>query len=183
MKYSVITVLGLNPEPWEPSRAAAVRRKGGGFGVVHHKPKKLALFQEALTDAVQRNPECSVWVPSEGEYLLVRFWLCRTLEASTRDTGRRHRSHQADATNMQKAIEDALQGVLFGNDRDNRHVSTTITEQAHDVDPWLVIERTLVNELPLPPEADSPSSTTIDLRDPWASHDISTPHDIPRDAF
>lgn len=182
MRRSVIAVKGLNPEPWEPSRASMGWRGKKPY-VQHHKPEKLGLFQAALSEALDACAEAEPWVPEPGEFLLVHFWLYRSLEASTRQSGRRHRGHVADATNMQKAIEDACQGYLFGNDRDNRHVATTITEQRADITPAIVIERIMATVLPEPPTVDDDFDALIDLTDQWEGNDVSNAHEVPDDVF
>jgi Holliday junction resolvase RusA-like endonuclease len=182
MRYSAIDIRGLNPEPWEPSRAAPVR-KGSKLTVAHYKPAKLETFQAALIDTLERHendPYVSPWEPQGNHVLKVHFWLWRTQEVSTRQSGRKHRAHQADATNMQKAIEDACQGILFGNDRDNRHVATTIVDQGHDIEPRIIIERFLAVRLPTPP---TKFDLTIDLTDRWEGNDIAIERDVPDDVF
>ena len=45
----------------------------------------------------------------------------------------------ADSTNLQKSTEDALQGLLYGNDRETRYVSSEIVDQGPDVHPCIVV--------------------------------------------
>ena len=44
------------------------------------------------------------------------------------------RGHPADVTNLNKSTEDALQGLLFANDRINRRVTGEIMEQHRHVE-------------------------------------------------
>lgn len=69
------------------------------------------------------------------------FWRQRAVSRST--SGRTTTSQIADATNMQKATEDALQKIIFDNDRHNASVCSHVIEQGTDVEPavLVIIER------------------------------------------
>lgn len=64
--------------------------------------------------------------------LCVFFWRQRAEYITPQ--ARSHRKHEADGTNMMKATEDALQGVLFKNDKDTNECHWTIVEQGPDVE-------------------------------------------------
>lgn len=126
-------VTDINPEPWTASEGS-VGRKSGKMFVMFHKPTQLRNYQEALkTEFVKQNPE---YTQLSGLVSLeLYFW--RRLEQVESD--RRSRAHIADATNLQKATEDALQKILFPNDRDIRRITSEIISQSADTDPAILI--------------------------------------------
>lgn len=131
---TVYDIRGINPVPWTASKAA--RRKGG---LQFYKDEDLKSYQKALTSALEQVRVGEVI--TEGPIVL-RLWFWRQLELTERDTGAKVnvRAHQADATNMQKAAEDAIQGALIKNDRDVAGISTMVVEQGHDTEPRILIE-------------------------------------------
>lgn len=114
-------VTGINPEPWA---IGTPFRRGKGFGISPNG--KLKAYQEALADefALQN---------AHGEALTgdlkVRFLFWRSTA----------HAQPCDATNLQKATEDALQGVLYANDRSNRDVRGVIMEQTPTTSPHILI--------------------------------------------
>lgn len=120
---------GVNPEPWE-SPEGSVARKAGKMYVQMHKPFKLRAFQEDFAQSFkEQNDE---WTTSEEEMALT-FYVWRNVDHLIK-------ANIADATNMQKAIEDALQGILYKNDRQVQDVRTLIVAQDNDVEPAVVIQ-------------------------------------------
>jgi hypothetical protein len=122
-------VLPINPEPW------AV----GPLGV-NHKTKraymgenqKLAAYQNAVREQVEDA------IPTVGE-VEITLYIWRALEKATTFDGKKRRAHTSDATNIQKATEDAIQGFLIENDRNVRKVMTEIVEQSERTTPCIVI--------------------------------------------
>ena len=145
-------VTGINPEPWTPGTAY---RRGRGAGIA--KDGKLKAFQEALAEEfVHQNAHA---VMQEGE-LSITFYFWRSSA----------HGNQADATNLQKATEDALQGVLYPNDRTNRDVRSIIMEQAPEVSPHILIQlepfvRDRLKVVP-PPESLAPKWAGSDWVEP-----------------
>lgn len=136
MKERAYLILGLNPEPWTAPDAAVGRAKGGKLYVQMHKSMTLAAFQEALHDELlEMDTELLDLIPV---YLKIFVW--RQLAAYEAESGKQVRRHGADATNMQKAIEDACQGILFKNDSQVSHVDTVVVAQGPDVEPAIIIE-------------------------------------------
>lgn len=135
MSFQWFIVEGLNPEPWTASQAT-VGRKGGKNYVQFYKPEQLRSYQESFKHvfeetnphAVERTGDIQLWL---------YFW--RQLTLNEMFEGRNRRTHVADATNLQKSTEDALQGILFPNDRQIRHVRSTIIEQTQDTVPKILI--------------------------------------------
>ena len=131
-----LDIPGINPEPW--TAPTIVRGKGGKAVAV--KGGRNDAFQRALReqlDDIHVSP-----IPADIE-LTVSFFFWRSTEGG----------NQADATNLLKAAEDALQGRLYDNDRANRHVSACIVEQGPDVEPRILVhvESFTMPELPDPP--------------------------------
>jgi Holliday junction resolvase RusA-like endonuclease len=126
---------GINPVPWTSPEASVGYRSGGHY-VQMHKTESLRAFQEAVADLfTEQNPGYEKW---EGEFLL-EFFLWRRLDEYEVEDGKKSRDHRADATNMQKALEDSLQKILYDNDRDCVDIHTRIMEQGPDVEPRILI--------------------------------------------
>lgn len=128
---------GINPEPWEPPESAIGRRAGKPY-IQHYSPEKYKNFTEAVRSAFSQ--EYPDFVPIDGEVLDVRFFLWREQSVFETPTGRKSQANIADATNMQKAIEDALQGLLYVNDRDNHRVSCEIMSQDKETEPAILVQ-------------------------------------------
>jgi len=90
--------------------------------------QQLAAYQEAIREEM----EGAYREPLTGRQA-VRFYFWRNQASYVTVSGRKHTKHEADATNMQKALEDALQGVLFDNDRDTWDIRSVIVEQGPEV--------------------------------------------------
>ena len=123
-------VEGINPQPWTASEAQVV----GKHKVHMHKPEQLRFYQQALAISFeQQNP--GFVALKTGIPLVVRFYFWREIDQD--DKGRR--ANIADATNLQKACEDALQDVLYGNDQANVDIRSRIMEQAEGIKPRILI--------------------------------------------
>lgn len=130
-----IVLSGINPEPWTAPLAAA-GRKGGRVYATVSKSASLKAYQQAVRECAMDalNELDDDIEPIHDDNVSLRFWLWRQLLPS--GVG----SHRADATNMQKALEDALQGIIFENDRQVVDIQTVIVAQREDVEPLIVIE-------------------------------------------
>jgi hypothetical protein len=82
--------------------------------------QQLHMYQQAVKDEMKRLYPDAVELPP---YYELDFWFWRNTE----------RGNIADATNLQKATEDALQGVLLSNDRQVVRVASTVVAQGPDV--------------------------------------------------
>lgn len=129
-------VEGVNPEPWAASEAS-IGRKGGKFFPHFHKPEQLRLYQESIkSEFVEQNPHA---VEMTGD-IEITFYFWRQLPSfEIHEEGAKRRSNRADATNLQKALEDALQGILYQNDRDIVSVRSVIVEQEKETSPGILI--------------------------------------------
>lgn len=82
--------------------------------------QQLHMYQQAVKEEMQRcYPEAELLAPGYE----LDFWFWRNTE----------RGNIADATNLQKATEDALQGILLKNDRLVVRVGSTVVAQGADV--------------------------------------------------
>lgn len=119
---------GINPEPWQASEGS-VGRKGKSVFVQFHKPGGLRDYQEALASEFKRRypkVECATGTVE----LLFYFWRHVDVE---------NKAKVADATNMQKSTEDALQKILYENDRQVKHAQSYVVEQLADTEPMILI--------------------------------------------
>jgi Holliday junction resolvase RusA-like endonuclease len=118
--------LPLNPEGWAMG-PLSIGKKNGKFFPKVGRNQQLHAYKEAVADLIAQE----VPLPA-GEYELY-FWFWKQLDSYETESGKRHQRHLADATNLQKATEDALQGVLIDNDRHVRKIGSTIVEQGPNV--------------------------------------------------
>lgn len=121
-------ILWLNPEPW--AIGTVTPRKGGARIAPN---ANLAAYQSAVKEELDGVD----YLPEEYRHIKFYFWRQQARYVSMDDKVRSR--NQADATNMQKALEDALQGVLFDNDREVRKITSEIVEQGYDVEPKILI--------------------------------------------
>lgn len=112
-------VLNVNPEPWAVGPLDLLRRNGK-LAPTMGRNLQLYMYQQAVKEEMQRCYPDVVELPPHYE---LDFWFWRNTE----------RGNIADATNLQKATEDALQGVLLKNDRLVVRVGSTIVAQGADV--------------------------------------------------
>lgn len=136
MTSTVIYALPINPEPWVVGNAYVAR--GGGKSFARIAPDKtLRLYQ----DAVQAELQAQGAEVHPGHYAL-EIYFARQNARYTDAAGRKRARNTPDVTNLQKATEDALQGVLIENDRHTVQISSQMVEVGPDVDPMVVIRLT-----------------------------------------
>ena len=75
----------------------------------------------------------------DGPYVL-SFWFWRENVSYTDAGGKKRSRNSPDLSNMVKATEDAIQGILIDNDRDVVHIRSFLVERGKDVEPKVVIE-------------------------------------------
>lgn len=134
--YTWYLIEGINPEPWAASEGAIGRKNGKAF-IHFHKPESLRMYQESVKDEfLIANPQA---VKVAGDIEIV-FYFWRELTGFEMNEGqKKRRAAYADATNLQKALEDALQGILYDNDRDIVSVRSVIIEQTQETEPAILI--------------------------------------------
>ena len=121
-------ITDINPEPWAIGNLSVIRGRGSGKPIPIVGPNaKLAMFKEALADEMKRQYPDEITMMEGDLRIEFHFW-------RSSDHG-----NVADATNLQKATEDALQGVLYENDRSTRHISSHIVEQTPTTRPAIGI--------------------------------------------
>lgn len=131
-------IVGINPIPWSVPDFIP---KGKHVQAV--KNGELVAYQEAVKDEVAKQMCEGPLYPFEEDAWLelqLNFW--RQLTQGQVFGGRKTKSNYADATNLQKSTEDALQDLAFPNDRRVRRVVTEIHEQADDTLPGIIIRIT-----------------------------------------
>lgn len=103
-----------NPEPWRvPPMSPGRNKKTGKLIVTSGRDELVASYQEEIREELVR----------QGAYLMdpgykVDFFFHRIKETINTGSGVKTSRNRADATNMQKALEDALQGTVIHNDAD-----------------------------------------------------------------
>ena len=115
-----IFIRGINPEPWA---IGTINAWGKGKGSMSANPKVVNYQNAIREDLEQQGLEIPPFLTASWP-LDVTFQYFRSTE----------RGQPADVTNLNKATEDALQGILFGNDRYNRRVTGDIIAQGPDVE-------------------------------------------------
>lgn len=131
------TISGINPEPWAASEGA-VGKRGGKTFIHFHKPQQLRQYQESIKEEFPTQNPQAVEITGDIE-LVFYFWRQLPEYELTEKDSRKRRSHQADATNLQKALEDALQGLVYKNDRDIRSIRSVIVAQSAHTSPFILI--------------------------------------------
>lgn len=126
-------VLDVNPEPWAIGPLSVGRAKGGKMFPTVGRNAQLWYYKEALKSDLG-----DPGIFFEGKVELKLYFWRRRDEYSTPQS-RTHRKHEADLTNLQKATEDALQGVLFKNDKDVCTIFSDMVEQGPDAQGRVVI--------------------------------------------
>lgn len=114
---------GVNPEPWRASEGN-IGRKAGKMFVQMHKPGTVRDYQEAFKEEfAARYPDFKPY----SHHMAIDLWYWRQM------------TNIADATNLQKSTEDALQGLLYHNDQQVKYISSYIMEQFADTEPAILI--------------------------------------------
>lgn len=128
--YNAYHVTGLNPVPWKATRYGAAA-KVGKVGLAGDE--NLMVYKRALKEEIVLQNAHLVQVP-KGVPVRVVIFIHRRLEVW--DGGH---NMWADATNLQKSTEDALNKILWTDDKNNRSVRTEVVEQDADVEPHILI--------------------------------------------
>lgn len=123
----------VNPEPWAIGPVGTGRRNGKMWAYVGQN-QQLHAYQEAVRESLFDPTTISIDSGPHKYYgsihLVFYFW---------RQVTREDRAHEADVTNMQKATEDALQGILYDNDRSTRQITSVLVDQGPLVDGKVIV--------------------------------------------
>lgn len=139
MEPQVISIAGINPTPWKAPEVGIGRKGGKAFPTVY-KSAELVMYQESVRDELQTLHEKSPLPYYDGDDIEITFYLWRRIDSYVNEaTGRRVTKHKADATNLQKSLEDACQGILFKNDNQVQSITTHIIRQDKEVEPYIQI--------------------------------------------
>lgn len=122
----------VNPEPWAIGDVSVGRNAGKVYPIIGRN-NQLHTFKQAVAEEIG-NQAIMISGP-----VTLHFYFWRNRAGYKTDRQRKARAHEADLTNLQKACEDALQGVLFDNDRDVVEVHSYLVEQGPDVMSRIVI--------------------------------------------
>lgn len=160
----------INPVPWTSPTVSVGRRNGKPFPMVYASAE-LKAYQEAVREAV-----APMWVepPLEGDlWLSFKFWRDLPLGVMDDEKARNRRAHIADATNMQKALEDALQGILYKNDNRNQKVESEIVVQAAGTRPAILVQiGTISRKTDISPPYPSAVEATTNEREGFEVEDV-----------
>jgi Holliday junction resolvase RusA-like endonuclease len=137
--------LDINPEPWAIGPVSVGRGAGGKMYPVVGRNQQLNAYQQAVKEAMLEQSQVS-HEPTKDVKWQLHFGFWRQRADYTTPQARTHRKHEADVTNMQKATEDALQGILFTNDKDVKYVSSFEFEQSGITVPGIAIMAALLEE-------------------------------------
>lgn len=124
--------LFLNPEPWAVGSVSIGKQDGKHVGRISPNPN-LAAFQNAVKEEMQDVPKLS------SEYRRFEFYFWRQQARYIDVADRVRQRNQADATNLQKGLEDALQGILFDNDREVVDIRSVMMSQGTHTNPLILI--------------------------------------------
>lgn len=142
--------LEINPEPWAIG-PVGVSRKEGRIGAYVGRNQQLDAYKEAIREAV--NAELSE-PPEKFPTVALSLYFWRNRAEYVTPQSRNHRKHEADLTNLQKATEDALQGIFFDNDRDVKEIHSYMVQQGPEITGSVVLEvREYTGSIELPGEA------------------------------
>lgn len=134
----------INPEPWAVGDISIGRKNGKYFGRMSPN-SNLAQYQNAVREELELIPAGHEPFPTVNIGLKFYFWRQRSKYIDAGDHVRTR--NQADATNMQKGLEDALQGYLFDNDRNVRQITSLIVDQSTDIEGRSLICMTVAERL------------------------------------
>lgn len=135
----VLTIKGFNPVPWTVG-TLGTGRKGGKVYPTIAKAGPLVAFQTGVHEDVSDFfSEDAVPLHKKGTLLQVEFYFWRQLETIQIKGGRKRKARRADATNCSKALEDAMQAVIYHNDVDNVAPLPFMIEQTPDTEPGLIV--------------------------------------------
>jgi hypothetical protein len=129
-----IIILGINPQPWAVGTTYTGRSKGNiRSGLAPNNT--LVAYQNAIKEEMGFR---EITPFTEFDRIMFRFYFWRRIESW--DGGK---NKIADATNLQKALEDAFQGILWPNDQQNIQVCSTIMDQREETEPAILIQAEL----------------------------------------
>jgi len=144
-------VIDVNPQPWAVGPIQTGRRSGRVYATMGQN-QQLASFQEAVRSTLlmyypdlvsfSESVDPSLFGSREVELCFYFFQKQETAEkpdARTKSGKRQVTSKLADLTNMVKAAEDAIAGILFDNDVQVRAQRNVTVEHGPDVPEGMIV--------------------------------------------
>ena len=132
-------VLPLNPEPWAVGPLSVGRRHGKPFPQMGRN-QQLHNYKEAVREALKRQrAEMVEWKHGDVDGYELVFLFNQVLESYQAASGRTVHDKEADLTNLVKATEDAIQGVLIHNDKMVRKQTNYVERSVVGSVPYVVI--------------------------------------------
>lgn len=131
-------VVPLNPEPWAVGPLSVGRRNGRPFPMMGRN-QQLYHYQEAVRGELERQRAELLALNDEVDGYELVFMFHQVLETWTSQSGRASQDKEADLTNLVKATEDAIQGVLIENDRAVRKQTNYVERSLAGATPYVVI--------------------------------------------
>lgn len=122
-EYQRWYALNLNPEPWAVGPLTVIRRDGKLIPTMGRN-QQLDTYKRAIRDELETKYPHSLSALLEPEYVL-DFFFWRNTQGG----------NYADGTNLMKATEDALQGILIYNDSQVAQARWSVVAQGPDVSP------------------------------------------------
>src|SRR5690349_14137554 len=110
-------VLPINPEAWRVPPMTAARGKGRGIYVKAGRDQQLYNYQESVREELRRQRAELFLLSNEYDGYELVFYFHHVLEQYQSMKGRTVQDKEADLTNLVKATEDALQGIVIDNDK------------------------------------------------------------------
>lgn len=132
-------ILPLNPEPWAVGPLSVGRRAGKPFPIMGRN-QQLYRYQEAVREELLRQRAIVLELDDEVDAYELVLMFHQVLESYQTQSGRTVHDKEADLTNLVKATEDAIQGVLIENDRAVRKCTSYVERSAaSNATPYIVI--------------------------------------------
>lgn len=172
----------INPEPWAVGQAYASRSKGKLTARISRNVQ-LDQFQQAVKEELLiREPKLI-----EGYVRVVLYLWRQNAQYQRIQTNHYRQRSRPDTTNMQKAIEDACQGILYTNDRYVNDIHSVLVQAQPDITGHIVIGVEANDRIPrawmdMPPEAVAVMAAGMEsakVKPPPVDADWAGDHDSP----
>lgn len=146
-----------NPEPWRVPPMTPGRSKNGHLITKSGRDQMLFSYQEEVRESLL----------SQGAYVMdpgykIDLYFYRIQETVNTGSGKKNKRSRADATNMQKAFEDALQGTVIHNDVDTVSIASRVIPAGTMGDEPFVFVR-VIGEYEFKPDQDMPAGFDLGI--------------------
>lgn len=127
--YDFWFYIPINPEPWAVG-PLSLGKKNGKFFPRMGRNEQLYSYQEAVREFLREDGRDWPLIENDVQLGFI-FW--HRIEQWTNPDGKVNTKKSLDVTNMQKATEDALQGIILKNDRQVKAVYSKILDDGPEV--------------------------------------------------